>query len=135
MILDTLKNAKKYYNLHPEFKEAFEFLNKFDTNSFETGKIEINDNVYAIIAKENTRKESDAYLEAHRQYIDIQYIISGKEYMGWESIDNCENVHQEYDNEKDLEFFSDKSNTLFKVNPNNLIAFKRVDLSNSILIL
>ncbi len=88
MILDSLNNAEKYYNLHKEFKTAFEFLNQFDINSLETGEIKINDNVFAIVAQENSRKEDDAYLEAHRQYIDIQYIISGDEYMGWEAIKN-----------------------------------------------
>ena len=123
MILDSLHNAEKYYNLHKEFKTAFEFLNQFDIKTFTTDKIKINDNVFAIVAQEKTRNENDTYFEAHRQYIDIQYIISGDEYMGWEAIKNCKTIHKDYDEEKDLEFFSDKVSCLFKVDPNNFAIF------------
>ena len=42
-------------------------------------------------------------LEAHREYVDIQAVISGREAMFWANIDGLE-VATPYDPEKDVEF-------------------------------
>ena len=39
------------------------------------------DNLYATVSEYITKNEEDAKFEAHQKYIDIQYVISGKEIM------------------------------------------------------
>jgi YhcH/YjgK/YiaL family protein len=39
--------------------------------------------------------------EAHRKYLDIQYIVRGKEVMGWADLADCEIVG-EFNDEKDI---------------------------------
>ena len=38
MIIDTIKNASKYYGAHPLFAKAFEYIQKTDLNTIEMGK-------------------------------------------------------------------------------------------------
>ena len=66
MIKDNIKNAEIYYSLHPKFKEAFEKLINKDIG-LKTKELYFNFDKY--------QTKSEGKFEAHRQYIDIQYII------------------------------------------------------------
>ena len=104
MIKDYLKNAKIYYNLSEKLKKGFEWLEKNDLEKLADGKYEIDGNeIYASIQTYETK--NDANYEAHRSYIDIQYMIEGAEKIGVTDLTNC-NTCIEYDKEKDLEFFN-----------------------------
>lgn len=46
-------------------------------------------------------------LEAHRQYLDIQYIVKGQEVMGWAPLDTLELVG-EFNETKDVGFYTGK---------------------------
>ena len=87
MILDQLTNLPHYFALHPNFKQAFDFLSQPDLGKMSPGKYKIDGkNIFAIIVNEIGRARNDAQLEAHQQYIDIQYVISGDEEMGWKAL-------------------------------------------------
>ena len=123
MILDTLGNAAKYTGLKMGISEAFGFLDQPGLADLPDGKYEIlGDRVYAIIERTNGRKASDAQMEGHRKYIDIQYIISGDESMGWAPRDGLA-CSVEYDAEKDLEFFEGESESLIRVPPGSFAVF------------
>lgn len=103
MIVDVLKNKELYYNVHGGFKAAFEFIEKAVTENYELGKYEIDGkNIYAMIQEYET-KESGNW-ECHRKYIDIQFIVSGEETIGWNNISAIpEGVS--YNEEKDCSLF------------------------------
>jgi len=51
MIIDTLKNAAKYYSVHPLFAKAFNYIENLDLATIEMGKYEIDgDNLKAIFS-------------------------------------------------------------------------------------
>ena len=103
MIKDTLKNSKIYYNLSDNLKKGFEWLVKTDLKNISDGKYEIDgQKVYASVQTHETKL--DAKYESHRNYIDIQYIISGNEKIGVTDLDNCSTCTA-YDPERDLEFY------------------------------
>lgn len=80
-----LENYKK---LHPRFDVAFEALKKLVSENAEVGKYEIDGkNVYAIVQEYETKPMAAKKFEIHKEYIDIQYIVSGQEVMGFESLD------------------------------------------------
>jgi biofilm protein TabA len=84
MIADLLSKTHLYAGLHRNFKKAFQYLERFDTGSFITGTHEIDgQDIYAIIQEYNPKTPSEGFLEAHRKYIDIQYIVSGEELIGY----------------------------------------------------
>ena len=104
MIFDSIENAEIYYGLGEKFKTAFEFIKKTDFNSINEERIEIDgENIFAIADRYKTKNPEDAKWETHRKYIDIQYMISGAENMGF--VKSCYlDILEEYDNENDLEF-------------------------------
>lgn len=127
MILDTLGNAAKYAGLKVGISEAFGFLDQPGLAELPDGKYEIaGDRVYAIIAREDGRKAEDGELEGHRKYIDIQYVISGDESMGWKNREGLVNS-VEYDKEKDLEFFEGAPGSIMRVPPGSFAVFLPTD--------
>lgn len=116
ILVDTIEQAEKYYELHPAFKEAFEFLKQRTLADLPVGRNEINgDQLFCLVAKDMGRSRDEAKLEAHRKYIDIQYIISGTDEMGWIPTANCDSIDTSYDLNNDIEFFKDDPQTWTKV--------------------
>ena len=127
MILDTLGNAAKYAGLKMGISEAFGFLDQPGLVDLPDGRHEIlGDRVYAIIERTKGRKVSDAQLEGHRKYIDIQYVISGDESMGWTPREGLA-TSVEYDAEKDLEFFEGDPDSIVRVPPGSFAVFLPTD--------
>ena len=112
--------------MHPLFATAFSFLEKPDLASYKPGQhILIEDKLIAIVAHESGRAISDGQLEAHRQYIDIQYLISGDESIGWASTSLCDPIDT-YDAARDLLFFSNTPATKIKLSLACLLFFTRM---------
>lgn len=91
--------------LNPEaWKAAYEFLKAGGFNEKELGRYTLDEKgTYANI-EEYTTKDS-AHFEAHRKYIDIQYLAKGREIIRVSSMDNIQNQVSEYNPDKDIEFF------------------------------
>lgn len=103
MIFDAIENAEIYYGLGEKFKRAFEFIKSTDLKSLKDGKIEIDgDNIFAIAQKYKTKDSDDGIWEVHRKYIDIQYMISGAENMGFVLADYLE-ISDKYNEADDVE--------------------------------
>ena len=127
MILDTLKNAAKYTGLKIGLSEAFGFLDQPGLAELPAGEYEIlGARVFAIIAHENGRKVEDAELEGHRKHIDIQYVVSGDESMGWAPREGLVSSVG-YDEEKDLEFFAGEPDSIVHVPPGSFTLFLPTD--------
>ena len=88
----------------PGFDKAVEFLRSCPADQPD-GTVEIDGkNVYAIIQTYETRKEkNEPRFEAHHNYIDIQFLLSGSELMGWAPADAMD-VNEPYSEEKDILF-------------------------------
>lgn len=109
MILDDLTNADRYLDNHPLFGKAFEFLRRPDIASLPDGRHDIDgDRLYAIVMHAPGKGRANAPLEAHRKYIDIQYVVSDRDEMGWQALQKCSAVRDPYDAGRDVEFFTDE---------------------------
>ncbi len=99
--------AVSYYKNRERWDKAFSFLKTSDLQSLELKRYDIDgNNLYAPVSEYMTKNEEDARYEAHRKYIDIQYIISGKELMGVAPISQKKETLEPYDSEKDIEFLT-----------------------------
>ena len=108
MILDSLANADRYNLLHPLFARAFDYLRTTNLAAIDSGRFNIDgDNLIAIFSKGQGKERGNAKLECHRRYIDIQYIISGHDEMGWKPLRDCHQPVSEFNTEKDIQFFND----------------------------
>lgn len=123
MILDTLNNAARYAGLRVGCSEAFGFLDQPGVADLPDGKYEImGERVYAIVDRTQGRKVSDGQLEAHRKYLDIQYVISGDESMGWRPRAGLANSVA-YDEERDLEFLEGDPESIVRIPPGSFAVF------------
>lgn len=103
MILDQLENGR-IYSASPVWKKAFDFLDTL-ANSCSDGRYDIEgDDVFALIMSYQTRLPDGAQFEAHRNYLDIQVMLSGFEICEWSPVTGL-SVKVPYDREKDAEFY------------------------------
>jgi len=108
MILDTLANADRYASLHSLFPRAFEYLRTTDLKALAQGRHPvIGERLIVIAATAAGRDRSAAPLECHRKYIDIQFVLEGVDEMGWKAAGNCLEPIDDYNSEKDIQFFQD----------------------------
>lgn len=102
MIKDNLEYAETYYGISDNLKNGFEWLKSQDLENLEPRKYIIDGKIlYANLQEYKTKK--DAKYEAHKKYIDIQYMIKGEERVGVNDIKNCKTAIP-YDKEADIEF-------------------------------
>ena len=102
---------KNFCNLSERLKTALEYLNKTDLKNKPDGKYDIlKDEIYINIQEYDTKEEQNCKWEAHKRYIDIQYMISGSEKIGVGDIHNFKNLIP-YDTEKDVEFLETNGET------------------------
>ena len=66
----------------PAFQTAFSFLQRTDLGDLPEGWIDLDNGVRASIQHYTTMDENTLNFETHDQFFDIQYVISGKEYIG-----------------------------------------------------
>jgi len=124
MILDSLTNAGRYTALHTKFATVFAFLADPSVRALESGRIEIEGkDVYAIASAGSGKAAADARLEAHHRYIDVHYLVSGRESMGWKSVERCLDTEQPYDDEKDIILYSDDPAIWFTIHPGSFAVF------------
>ena len=89
MVIDTLENCSRYESLHPRFKAAFDFLKRAEAENVPIGRIDLDGNtLYALTQEYDTKPIHDGKLEAHRKYIDIQFILEGEEFIGYAPLKN-----------------------------------------------
>ncbi|MDR0823608.1 MAG: YhcH/YjgK/YiaL family protein [Prevotella sp.] len=124
MILDKLENSGEYEMLHPLFKEAFDYLKSIDFSKTETGKTELRGkDLFVTVSDSNLKSQEQAKLEVHDKYIDIQLPISKAETFGWKARADLIHAAEQFNKEKDIQFFNDKYTTLIPVVPENFIIF------------
>jgi len=122
MIIDKIENAHLYEALSKRIEKAFEYIKATDLQNIKPGKYEIDiENIFALISEYKTKSEQEGKLEAHRKYIDVQYVIEGEELMGYSPLGNPafanatagrQQILEPYKEENDIVFYTgDKSFT------------------------
>ncbi len=107
MIFDRLENSKTYYSTHKNFEKGFDFIKKALTENLAPGKYEIDGkDIFASVLEYDTKKDADGVAEAHKYYIDIQFIVWGEELMKALDISKAQ-PKTVYNGEKDVQFFLD----------------------------
>jgi YhcH/YjgK/YiaL family protein len=105
MIIDKIENSHLYERISERIKQAFEYIHNTDLKIIKPGKYEIDgENIFALISEYKTKSESEGKLEAHRKYLDVQYVIEGEELMGYAPLGTQE-ILEPYKEENDILFF------------------------------
>lgn len=112
MITDHISNSDQYLGLSKGIQQAFDFAAKTDLSTLDIGKYPIDgDKVFVLIQAYAPKKVEEGKCEAHKNYIDIQYVIEGKEQMGYGPVEGME-VVDPYDPSKDRYFVNFKGDML-----------------------
>jgi len=105
MIIDKIENSHLYEGISERIKQALEYIHTADLKTIKPGKYEINgENIFALISEYKTKLEKEGKLEAHRKYLDVQYVIEGEELMGYAPL-GAQIVLEPYKDENDINFF------------------------------
>ncbi|KOH46697.1 YhcH/YjgK/YiaL family protein [Sunxiuqinia dokdonensis] len=112
-----------HYHAHADrWTAVFEFLSK-DLKSLDPGKYPLlGDQVFATVSEYSTKTPEEARWEAHRKYIDLQYLIEGEERMGQMPLSSAL-APQQYDADKDLIFFGEQEGEYFTATPSCFFLF------------
>lgn len=102
---DGIQLAQQIKANPAEWKAAAEFLTGNDLMSLGLGRYEITqEGTYANVQEYETKDSSR--FEAHRNYIDIQVVVSGREHIFVSSLKDLSLCVREYDPVADIEFFA-----------------------------
>lgn len=127
MLIDSLINAEQYYGISQRLEKAFKYLENTDLESIEIGKHEIEgENIFATVYEYKPKNMEKGKWEAHKKYLDIQFVISGKEKMGYASINEMK-VSSEYNEEKDI-FFLEGEGDYLSVKEGTFVLFAPDDV-------
>lgn len=127
MITDVLDNSHVYAGLNAGFKLAFKFLQETDFTEVKNGKYEIEgDNLFAIVNEFETKDKHECEAEAHKKYIDIQYVVKGTEMFGWVPL-TTQKAIVDYDETKDVAIYKEDLSYL-KLEAGMFIIFYPTDL-------
>ncbi len=111
MITDKLENIR-FYKFIPE--SALDFIEKLSAGSLDLGKHIIDENVFANVETYQTKSVEDGKFESHNQYIDIQILLKGEEYIYYTPKKYLE-IKEKYNPDRDIEFYSNNIGTYPKI--------------------
>lgn len=91
MVLDRLARAPLYGGLSPILQRALTCLASTDWEGAATGRLDFEgDDLFALVSDYDTRPSADVPWEAHRRYIDVQYVHRGIEQVGYAASDTLQ---------------------------------------------
>lgn len=97
--------AEQYHKNKEIWDKAFAFLNRKDLDTLSLGNYPLDgEKAYAIISRYDSKDFDKTKWESHRKYIDLQYIIMGKEKIGVAPVSRAK-VKEPYDETKDIAFY------------------------------
>ena len=104
MIVYQLADFAKNPDLSPRMRKAVDFLMRPETASLEDGTYQIDGRkIYAQVQSYITSVPQKILFEAHKKYIDIQYIVSGQETISCLNLEDI-NIVRPYDEKYDICF-------------------------------
>ncbi|MDY0083199.1 MAG: YhcH/YjgK/YiaL family protein [Ignavibacteriaceae bacterium] len=105
MIIDKLSNSNLYSGFGKRINDALAYLIKTDFSKLKSGKYEIDaDNIFALVSEYKTKDETEGKPEAHKKYIDVQFVAKGSELIGYVPLEN-QKIISEYNEQNDIIFF------------------------------
>lgn len=105
MILDRLESSASYDRMGPNIARALAFLRDPATANLPDGRHSLDgERCFAIVQHYTSKLFDECGWEAHRRYIDVQYVVAGVERMGVSHISRMR-VIQPYDPERELAIF------------------------------
>ncbi len=105
MIFDNISNWQTYAPLSEGIREGLAYLAQM-TPDTPVGVYEISPRARAIVSEYTTQPENPKGFEAHRAYLDIQFLLAGEEQIACLPLEYLQETSP-YNPEKDIIFYAD----------------------------
>ncbi len=123
MIFDVITNRQRYRGIGSGIERAMEYLADTDFTTLQDGRYPIEgDEIYAIVMSYDTEPEDVRRFEAHRKYLDVQFILDGREIIYWAPVEEL-SPEGEYSDEKDIVFLSGETRARLQLTPGSFALF------------
>jgi YhcH/YjgK/YiaL family protein len=122
MIYSKIEHINRF--IKKDLKEIFAFAEKLNPD-IAVGRHDLRGkDIYVSVMEYKTKKFADCALEAHKEYIDIQILLSGRELAMTSDVEKLE-IEKKYDTENDVVFFKKPVSFVayFKLHPGIFAVF------------
>lgn len=104
MIVTDLDHIDRQVLMTSSLRKAVDFLRGNDLHGLPDGRTDIDgDRAFALVQRYETARADAPKFEYHRRYIDVQFIATGEEIIGWAPSETME-ITESYDGKKDICF-------------------------------
>lgn len=104
--VNIVEFARQYNRNREYWDKAFAWLRETNLDTVSPGKHVVDDdNVFIMASEAATKDFEDTKWEAHKKYIDIQYVVKGEEKMGIGPLAKATPA-ESYNDSRDVAFFS-----------------------------
>ena len=100
MIIDKLENIEQYQHIP---RHAVEFIKQLAKDT-QCKRYNISETDYVNVETYSTKPHENCFFEAHKNYADIQILLSGVERLDYADINKLE-IKEEYDSSRDIAFY------------------------------
>lgn len=109
MIVDHIKNIGKYPQLEKYAGTIAEFVEKCRETSMPAGRYDLfpEGELFALVQYYETKPKEKGRMESHVEYIDLQYVSSGRETIYYDLVQEL-TVAEDKTPEKDIIFYEEK---------------------------
>lgn len=98
MIICPFKDLDRYAPILPGLEEAVEAALKI--TDWSAGNVQLSGGNKILVQETDSKSPEGQRCEAHRKYLDIQYIVEGVDIVGWAPLDTL-TLDGEFDTAKD----------------------------------
>ncbi|NJK98480.1 MAG: DUF386 domain-containing protein [Bacteroidales bacterium] len=123
--VNTVEFAYQYHKNKALWDKAFAYLSSTNLDTLSVGKhILDGENLFISVTEAPVKDFEATKWEAHKKYIDIQYVIRGKEKMGIIPVEKTE-ADQPFDTAKDIGFYQadEAAAKYYEANPEVFLIF------------
>ena len=103
MIICSYQELKRYEATIPGLAEAMAFI--AELKSYEPATYLLSGGNKILVQQGTTKPVENALAEAHRKFLDIQYIVAGSEVVGWAPLEEMTPAG-EFNEEKDAGMYN-----------------------------
>jgi biofilm protein TabA len=121
MIVNHIDNVNSYKGLNEKFDKAFEYIQNTNFEKLEPGFYEIEgEELFLNLVEYETKGIEDRVWESHKRYIDIQVIIEGHEFIGYELFERLK-IKEDYNEQDDIYFLEGSLQSKVKLEKGDFI--------------
>lgn len=122
MIYTTLTESSRIEDLHPNFKELFDYVKNNNLLNHEIGRITLDgENLFINNVNPKMMKPEEQVLEVHEEYIDVHFPLDKAEIIGVRPLKDCTKLKSPFNKEEDYALYEDTPSNFITVNPGEFL--------------